>query len=202
MKKLSVVAVYFVTFFMVTLLLSSCGTRKVTTTPTGMVRQEVKENECQKKSYEHSNKVRGFGIGVSLDKQYAIDIANLEARKDIVNRLETSISNVLEKDNGAYGSVKDKEIIRDYVERSKQHIRSVSERILKGSVPICMKIYIVGNEYEANSCVEINDDIIKEIVKTISNDDKIRIDYDAEKFRRRANEELEAFRKRRALEKQ
>lgn len=181
--------------------LVSCGTHKTANmTASGQKKIETKENECERKSLESSEYLRGFGVAVSPDKQEARNISFAEARNEILNQLKVCASNVIKRyrksnESDRVGGL-DGAMARTHIGKAENMILQVAEETISGARPICVKTYIIGYNYEVNSCVELtNKNYLSDLYKIMSENEALRIDFEEQRFKKEFKEELEKYRK-------
>ncbi|PCH69164.1 MAG: hypothetical protein COC06_08125 [Bacteroidales bacterium] len=195
----------FIAFGIIAIMLASCSSskkvvsRNINTGETKIVKVKIEKDECQKKSEDNSEFLRGYGIGTSADRMTARDIASLSARNEIVNSVQVCARNFADKYNQQHNSSSSGEMARVDAGKFEQSVGSIAEETLRGARIICSSDYQVGNQYETHVCVELtNVDFTNKVYNKLTSDEKLRIDFDAEQFRKRFEEELEEYRKRKA----
>ncbi|MDE5422432.1 hypothetical protein L3073_09460 [Ancylomarina sp. DW003] len=193
MKKLMYCAV-------IALIATACGTSSQVANKSSNnapKRVKIEKEECQKEAEASSDFLRGYGIGTSADQMMARDLAALAARNEIVNSVQVVAANMIEKYNQQHSSATSGEMTREDKGKAEQMIASIAEETLQGARVICSNTYKVGNEYEHHVCVELtNVDFTQKAHNKLTSDEKLMIDYEAEKFKKDFKEELEAYRKR------
>ena len=184
--------------FMLAALLASCGSSKEVVTKNNDGRVKIEKEECQEKAEAASEFLRGYGIGTSADQMMARDMATAAARNEIVNQVKVSASNMFTKFNQQHSAANETGgMTREDQGKATQMIRSLAEETLTGARVICSNTYKVGTNYEIHVCVELsNVDFTEKVYNKLSSDEKLRIDYEAEKFKEDFNKELEEYRKR------
>ncbi|MBL4561642.1 MAG: hypothetical protein JKX79_11740 [Labilibaculum sp.] len=192
----------FIVFGIIVIILSSCRsskemiTRDIRTSKTEMVK--IEKNDCQKKAEEKSEFLRGYGLGISADRMMARDIASSIARNEILNAVQVCTSNMIERYNQQHSSSDGGEMARIDAGRVKQIVGSVAEETLNGAKIISTCDYKVGDKYETHVCVELtNIDFTKKAYNKLTRDEKILIDYEAEKFKSDFINGLNEYRERR-----
>lgn len=185
----------------ITVVMASCGSSKKAvdvypdkeTTPQ---RVKIASEECEEEAMAAKDFLRGYGVGTSQDKMFARDQATANARNEIVNQVEVCASNMIERYASQHQTSGEEGLSRDEVGRVKQMARSIAEQTLKGARIICSNTYMTEVEYEVHVCVELTgEDFATTISQKVTNDDKLMIDYEAEKFKDDFNSELEKYRK-------
>jgi len=192
---------HFFTLGIIALMITSCGTSEkiATITPEQDGLVKIEKNDCQKKAEEKSEYLRGYGIGVSADPMMARDIAALAARNEILNALQVSASNMIDRYNQQHNSSTSGEMARVDVGRVKQLVRNMAEETLRGAKIITTCDYKRGDKYETHVCVELtNVDFTTKAYNKLTKDEKLTIDYEAEEFAKEYEKEIEQYRQRKA----
>ena len=124
-------------------------------------------------------------------------MASLSARNEIVNQLQVSASNMIKKYNMQHNSnAAGDGMTREDKGKVEQAVKSIAEETLNGARVICSNTYMLGDKYEFHVCVELtNVDYTKKMYNKLANQEKLIIDYSADKFNEEMNKELEAYRK-------
>lgn len=183
------------TVLAIAIYLTGCGSSKKVTAPKKRVK--VEREECEKKSLEKSEFLRGYGIGTAVDKMFARDIASTNARNSIVNQVQSSVSNMVETYNQQHKVAGTEGINRNEVGKVEATVRSLAEETLKGARIICTNTYMVGNQHEVHVCIELTgEDFAQKMHNKLTSDEKLMIDYEAEKFKEDFNKALEEYRNR------
>lgn len=141
--------------------------------------------------------VRASASAISPNMQNAKDKAVAAARRE----LATSISGLINRVQETFTTSYDKDEIADYAARTKDLARIVVSQKISGSYIVCDKMTKKVDPqtgkplYTAYVAVEIgNEDLFDAIVKqaqaAISDDDKLRTDFEYELYKDTYNEEL------------
>ena len=81
-------------------------------------------------------------------------------------------------------------------EEAKSHYQELSRKIVKrklqGTIPVCEKMMKTPEgAFRSYVAIELGGpEVLREISNSISNDEKLRIDYDYEKFKKTFEEEM------------
>ena len=204
MKKLKILSVIFV---VTALILSSCGSSKKTIDPYAdnkaqtPTKEKIKREECEDKAIEKSEFLRGYGIGTSSDNMFAREQSFLAAQNAISNQVDVAVSGMIERYNQQHSSNSSGELSREDQGRVQGTVRALTDNELKGAKAICTNSYMAGTNYEVHVCLELtNADFLGKVYNKLTNDEKLMIDYESEKFKEDFNEELEKYRQRKAEE--
>ena len=175
------------------LVMVSCGNKKATPV-TGEVEVNVpcKEFKTDKKT------LRANGNAISPNMQNATDKAIAAARREMATSVEAVIKRVTE----TYASSYDLDDAADFRGKVQDRARIVTNQTLRGSVPVCDKVTKVedkdGVMYHAYVALELTtnefiEELTKETNKRISDDEKLRTDFELEKFKKVFEEEMNNF---------
>lgn len=191
----------FLLLTVVVLGLSSCGSSKKVADPNPGVKEpgrvKLEKEECEEMAMDAKEFLRGYGIGVSADKTFARDIASTNARNELVNQVQSSVANTLERYNQQHQVSGKEGLTREEVQRVKGMVKSMAEETLTGARVICSNTYMKGNDYEVHVCIELTgENFVSKVAQKISSDEKLKIDFEAERFKDEFNKDLEEYRKR------
>ncbi|MFR1235966.1 MAG: hypothetical protein ACLSC9_06475 [Barnesiella sp.] len=193
--------------FSVSVLFPSCGGSKkvaVASYPeytgegnTGSKRvTKVKEmiDECEKLSLEApSGELRAYASAIDEDRDFARQQAVLYAKAQVVSDVEQLVLNVMKgyraktKKNGVSSSTSD----------TRQDIGGMAEMLVEGSRIICSNRYALSDgTYECSVCVAIDNPAVEKMAgaAVLSDDEKLGVEFEAQKFRDSYKEELEKYR--------
>ncbi|MDB4334874.1 hypothetical protein OAA06_00800 [bacterium] len=190
------------TVLVLTIAMASCGGSKKAaevypTKETSPTRVKIEKEECEEEAMKAKEYLRGYGIGNSQDKMFARDIASTNARNEIATQVKSSVANTLKRYNQQHVTAGKNGLTRDETSKIEAAVASITEETLTGTRVICSNTYMVETNYEVHVCIELTgEDFAESIYNTINDDQKLRIDYDAEKFKEEFNNDLEEYRKR------
>lgn len=164
------------------------GTRTVT-----KVKEEI--DECEEQSMDApASEMRAYASGISENRDFARQKAAAFARADIATQIESLALNVIKGyrgDTQLNGKKSNEEDI-------KQDIGSFTEQMIKGSKIICSNRYRLSDgTYECSVCVAVPSSEVETIVgaAALSNDERLGVEFDAERYRKAYAEKLEEFRR-------
>ncbi len=181
MKKLLLkLSVIFFTF----VILNSCSSQK----------KLVEQKLPLKSEFVNSPKgtIRGWAERKSSNQAMAIDKAKAAAISD----LSASISIVAK---GAWDEYRqDREVAKktEFIDRANSRLEGVFDNLVSGHKVVDIKVFYdkKNEEYVAYALVEISkEDIDKKIEKTISEDEKLKSDFEFDKFKEKSDKQLEDF---------
>lgn len=159
----------------------------------GRVKEDL--DECQYASMnEPSAEYRAYGSASDEDYDFARHQAILSAKAALVDRLETSVINVIENYRASTTS-NGKKTNEDLV---KQEIRSIAARVLQNCRVICSNRYRLSDgNYESTVCISIPAATAEKVVgaAVMSDDERNGVEFRSEQFRDSYRDDIERFRK-------
>lgn len=208
MKKI----IYFLALsFTASIMLSSCGSSKKVATAsypeyTGVgntgtkkvtkVKEEI--DECEEKSLQAaSGELRAYGSAIDEDRDFARQQAVLFAKGQMVSDIEALVLNVM---TGYRGKTK-KDGVSTSSSDIKQDVRLMAEGVVNDCRIICSNRYVLSDgTYECSVCIAVGTPDIEKVAgaATLSEDEKLKVEFDAQKFRDSYKEELEKYRAQKA----
>ncbi len=163
------------------------GTRTV-----GKVKEEL--DECELESInEPANEFRAYASAVDEDRDFARQQAVLFAKANLVDRLESMVLNVMKGYRGkiqANGKSSSEADIR-------QDVGSMAERVVENCRIICSNRYRLSDgTYECSVCISIPAGDAEKIAgaTTLTEDERVGVEFHEQQFRDSYREELERFR--------
>ncbi|HLZ16481.1 MAG TPA: hypothetical protein VKQ08_05550 [Cyclobacteriaceae bacterium] len=179
--KYSIVAVVFAAA-----LIGGCKSSK-TKLPSGETEVVV---PCSGPGFYTDNKVfRANSIGESMDLVTAKKKALTNARNDLAQSIQTTVKTVT--DNYTNSTSMDK---KEQLEQKFESLnREVVDQTLQGIRTICEKpVQTKDGNYKYYIAIELSaDDLVKQYNCRLSADDKLKVDYDYEKFKDTFNKEMD-----------
>ncbi|MDR0983287.1 MAG: hypothetical protein LBM07_08645 [Culturomica sp.] len=182
---------YYLLIGVVALTLASCGGQK-------QVAQKVMQSDevdvvthCSGPEFFSDEKAfRANAVGLSVDQSTAKKKVLSDARGELATQVEATVKRVIDDYTSSYQSGLDEEAKRRYQDM----VRTVVNQVLAGSRVICEKTTksISDGKYRSYIAVEMKADAVVEALnKKISTDDKLRTDYEYEKFKQVFNEAMQ-----------
>lgn len=174
-------------------ILSGCKKNKALQAPEG----EVLINEyCSSDEYLSDKKFfRSNGLGESMDQATAKKKALSNARADLASAISTTIKGTIDN----YVNSREFNNREEVEERFEGLTREVINQELQGTKTICqkaVKVTATGN-YKYYVAIELSgQELLAAMNKRLGSDERMKIDYDYEKFKETFNEEMEKFRNR------
>jgi len=158
-----------------------------------------KEKKVKIPCHELTNKktLRANGNAVSPNMQNATDKAIAAARKELATSIEATINRVLEDFSSSY----DVNEQADFRSRTKDLARTVVSQKLQGSIVSCSEMRSVKEKggkitYHAYVTIELTsnelmDAMLANTKKAISDNEKLRTDFEYEQFKKTFDAEMD-----------
>jgi len=145
---------------------------------------------CSGPDYFTNNKVfRANSIGESMDQVTSKKKALTNARNELAQSIQTTVKTVT--DNYTNSTSVDK---REQLEQKFESLnREVVDQTLQGIRTICEKlVQTKDGNYKTYIAIELSaDDLVKQYNSRITADEKLKVDYDYEKFKDTFNKEMD-----------
>lgn len=145
---------------------------------------------CSGPGYFTDNKTfRANSIGESMDQVTSKSKALTNARNELAQAIQTTVKTVT--DNYTNSTSKNK--TEDLEQKFESLNREVVNQTLSGVRTICEKLVQTkeGN-YKTYIAIELSaDDLVKKYNERLSSDDKLKVDYDYQKFKETFDKEME-----------
>lgn len=171
------------------LAITSCGSSKTVQAPAGDVSVYV---PCSGPQYMTNNEYfRANAMGLSSDMNIAKQKAMAEARTQLAQAIEVKVKAVTDNYTSSYQTGETEEaksrfqqLARQAVQQKLSGIRVLCEETMRspeGKYKVYVALELAGNE------------IAEEMSNRINNDEKLRIDFEYEKFKKIFDEEMNNF---------
>jgi predicted transcriptional regulator len=176
-----------------TVLISGCKSKEkaASTKDQGETLIEV---YCSGPEYQSNNEFfRANQVGESLDQATAKKKAMSNARADMASAIQTTVKGVIDN----YVNSRELNNVEDAEERFESLTREVIDQKLTGVKTICEKTTktSTGN-YKTYIALELaGDELMNAMNARLSQDDKLKIDYDYEQFKKTFDAEMEKLAK-------
>jgi len=185
MKKTQIFLISFAIIFF-----TSCGSSKkvAETTPTGETRTEI-NIPCEEFSANTKDEYRATASASSPNHQFAKDKAMSSARTALAQKIEITVQGLFDN----YANQYDVGNEQEFKEKTQAITRQVTDQVLNGINVVCQKDFTLSSgKYEVWIALEMPvENVGKNIYNEITNEEKIRLDYDYEKFKEELQKELE-----------
>lgn len=183
---------------LVLILAAGCGKKKKlaerNTPPAGET--AIKEFCGGPEFFSDKKHFRANGLGESMDQATAKKKAMANARADLASSLQTTIEGVVDN----YVNAREMNNVEEVAERFEALNREVISQQLSGVKVICSQPVVVNatGNYKYYIALELSgDDIVSDYTKRLAKDDRLRVDYDYEKFKETFDKEMEKLENRR-----
>ena len=152
--------------------------------------EELIEVHCSGPEYStDSEYFRANSVGESLDQATAKKKAMSNARADLASSVETTIKGVVDN----YVNSRELNNTEEVEERFESLTREVINQKLTGVRTICEKTAkTTDGKYKTYIALELaGDELLSSMNEQLSDDAKLKIDYDYEQFKKTFNEEMQ-----------
>ncbi len=176
--------------------LSSCGGEKkiAASTDNAFEEKEVEINlHCSEFAHSDAENFRAHAIGESRDPMIAKKKAQSNAKAELAATIQTKIKGVVDN----YVNSREFNNKEEVEERFESLTREVINQTLSGITVKCEKMTkTTGGKYKSYLALEMSkDEMLKGCTDKLSKDQKLKVDYDYEKFKQAFNEEMDKFEK-------
>lgn len=133
---------------------------------------------------------RSNGVGESMDQATAKKKAFSNARADLASAVNTTIKGTIDN----YVNSREFNNVEEVEERFEGLTREVIDQELKGTKTICQKaVKVTGSgNYKYYVAIELSgQDLLSKMNERLGSDERLKIDYDYEKFKETFNQEME-----------
>ncbi|HOA47112.1 MAG TPA: hypothetical protein PK557_05215 [Paludibacteraceae bacterium] len=144
---------------------------------------------CTGAEYQSTSKVfRAHGMGYSNDMQIAKSKALINARTELATSISATLKRVADNYASSYQMGENEEAKSKFQDLA----RLVVNQELQGSVIICDKMMKTpGGQFRSYVVVELGGaELANKIANAVKDNDKLRIDYEYEKFKKVFEEEM------------
>lgn len=183
-------------------MLSACGgSKQVASQSSFPTKMKVAKDECQELA-EQKTEIRAWGEGINFSLSSASNYAELQARSKFARAVASKI-NAAENHSGVglgKSSTNGQEGARvsDGGAQYNEEQFSIAEATIKNTVVIKTSQYMMQDgSYQVFVCLEYRDGVAKmadeiteQVKQRVSDEDRIRMQYEFQKFRERIEEEL------------
>ncbi len=167
---------------------SSCKSKKKVTAKS-QVGEIIEELPCENKGKSDKNFFRASAMSTSSDLSLAKEKALLLAKQRLVTLINSNTKSVTDR------YVNEREIgeAAEFEQKFENMTREVADETINNIVVTCEKASVTEEKkYHGFVAIEVHrDDVLKGIDRRISNDDKLQLDYDKQKFQEIFEDEME-----------
>lgn len=172
--------------------LTGCKKNKEIKAPEGEVL--INEYCSDEEFFSNDEFFRANGLGESMDQATAKKKALSNARADLASAINTTIKGTIDN----YVNSREMNNKEEVEERFEGLTREVINQELKGTKTICQKAVKVtdSGNYKYYVALELSgQDLLTKMNERLGSDERLKIDYDYEKFKETFNEEMEKMKK-------
>lgn len=167
---------------------SSCKSKKKVSAKSE-IGEIIEELPCEDKGKSNRNFFRASAMSTSSDLSLAKEKALLLAKQRLVTLINSNTKSVTDR------YVNEREIgdAAEFEQKFENMTREVADETINNIVVTCEKASVTQDEkYHGFVAIEVHrDDVLNKIDRRISNDDKLQLDYDKQKFQEIFEEEME-----------
>lgn len=145
---------------------------------------------CSGPDFFTTNKVfRANSIGESMDQVTSKKKALTNARNELAQAIQTTVKTVTDNYTNSTSMNKKEELEQKFESLN----REVVDQTLSGIRTICEKlVQTKDGNYKTYIAIELSaDDLVQQYNQRLSKDDKLKVDYDYEKFKDTFNKEMD-----------
>ncbi len=155
----------------------------------GRIKKE--RDECQEMALKAPDgTIRAWGEGVSMKESFANNLAELDARTKIARQLEMAMESLISSFNEQYA----KDGVLDESGKANELQQGYVSKILTGTVPVCSNVYILPDgKNQVYVCIELSAENVQNIVKRLSAETKLDIDFAEHNYRKEMEKAREQF---------
>lgn len=185
-------------------MITACGNKKQgLQATTGQV--AIEQDVCEQLQ-EDKPAVRAVGVGEHFKEMTARNIAEAQARGQFVRMLESKIKTSTAQDAGGYslyaGDSASGNSMDDQMAKANDFVQSIANDIAANMVLIKTSKYILPNkQYKVYVCLEYQEGVsamaakvATKIAQKIPDEEKLKMNFEFEQYRKRIEEELEKSR--------
>ncbi len=149
----------------------------------------IEELPCEDKGRSDKNFFRASAMSTSSDLSLAKEKALLLAKQRLVTLINSNTKSVTDR----YVNEREISDAAEFEQKFENMTREVADETINNIVVICEKASITDEgKYHGFVAIEVKkDDVLKGFDRRISNDAKLQLDYDKQKFREIFEEEME-----------
>jgi hypothetical protein len=185
-------------------LITACGSNKQSLQ--GTTGQVAIEQDICEKMQEEKPIVRAVGVGEHFKEMTARNVAEAQARAQFVRMLASKIKTSTAQDAGGYslysGDNTSGNSVDDQMAKINDFAQSIANEVVANMVTIKTSKYILpNNQYKVYVCLEyqagvseLAASIAKRVEQKISDEQKLKMNFEFEQYRKRIEEELEKSR--------
>ncbi len=194
MRKLSIFrSVFMLTTMAVFILLSGCKSKEKVSKVEDQGETLI-EVYCSGPDYQSDNEFfRANQVGESVDQATAKKKAMSNTRAELASAIQTTVKTVVDN----YVNSRELNNVEEAEERFESLSREVVNQELTGVKTICEKTTKTSDgKYKTYIAIELaGNELMSALNERLSKDDKLKIDYDYEQFKKTFEKEMDKFEK-------
>ncbi|MBQ6747465.1 MAG: hypothetical protein IJR07_10540 [Bacteroidaceae bacterium] len=182
--------------------LGACGGSKQLTSNSGIVQETYTELDKCEKYAMRKPETRAVGEAYDRRESYAKTYAEGQARAELRRKIEAAIKSSSSEDGGYYekfaSSGNEGAGVRDEAAKGNIYADQIAEGIVRNTAIVEMSKYLRNDgTYHIYVCVEyldgiekMSETIAKQVEQQISDDERMKMNFEFEKYRKRIEEEM------------
>ncbi len=149
----------------------------------------IEELPCESKGRSDKNFFRASAMSTSADLSLSKEKALLLAKQRLVTLINSNTKSVTDR----YVNEREFGDASEFEQKFENMTREVADETISNIVVACEKASVMDNgKYHGFIAIEVHrDDVLNGIDRRISNDEKLQVDYDKQKFQEIFEEEME-----------
>ncbi|MFC1732619.1 hypothetical protein ACFLRZ_04850 [Bacteroidota bacterium] len=196
MKKVTSVLNLVIVAVIICMLSVSCKSKKETTTAMKVEDQgeTLIEQYCSgPEFFSDEEHLRANSVGESMDQAVSKKKALTNAQAELAGAIETAIKALID----SYVNSRELNNAEQIEEKYEGLTRSIVDQNLRGIKTICEKVTKTKEDkYKTYIAIELaGDELLGPVLKQLSEDEMLKIDYDYEKFKEEFNKEFDKMKK-------
>ncbi|MGQ1889068.1 hypothetical protein ACT29H_01350 [Thermophagus sp. OGC60D27] len=155
----------------------------------------IEELPCEEKGRSDKNFFRASAMSTSVDLSLAKEKALLLAKQRLVTLINSNTKSVTDR----YVNEREVSDAAEFEQKFENMTREVADETINNIVVICEKASVTDDgKYHGFIAIEVSrEDLVNGLERRISNDDKLQLDYDKQKFQEIFEQEMEQMAKER-----
>jgi hypothetical protein len=181
-------------------MVAGCGSSKSQSSVAGA--KEIKQNACEEYQLA-SPATRAVGTGTHFKEATARNIAEVQARAQFARAIATAITASTSEEAMGYeqysGEVKTGDKVTDQGSKVNDMAQGIAKETIANTVVVkTVKFLLPNNQYEVWVCLEyqagveaLASNVAKKVQQRISDEDKMKMNFEFDQYRKRVEAELE-----------
>lgn len=169
--------------------LDSCKSKQKTVSNKNEVGKIIEELPCENAGRSDKKHFRASGMGESSDLSLAKEKALIDAKRKLVTLINSTTKTVTDR----YVNEREFGDASEFESKFENLTREVADETINNLVITCEKASVLDNgKYRGFTAIEVSkEDINNGFDSKLSNNAKLQVDYDKQKFEEIFNEEME-----------